>query len=157
MKDNTDSGLPPVRSFFWQFMNAAPITEGALSIKTVVHHVNETIKLLYVSRSAADIAHCLFWIDWSQIEPLHFWDFSIFHYAAFGIKICLVLPRIYVARLVFWLPDDIDTRVATYQAHFNPALIAAYSAKPSAFNAFDCSGTHPPIKKSNRLCIGFFF
>ena len=34
-------------------------------------------------------------------------------------------PSIRVARLVFWLPDDIDTRVATYQALFNPTLIAA--------------------------------
>lgn len=94
-----------------------------------VHHEKKTIKLLYASRSAAVSAHCLLWIDWSPVEPLHFGDFSIFDYTAIEIR----MRRFFLSPLSWlggsvafsWLTGEIDTRVASYQAkHFNPALIA---------------------------------
>lgn len=67
-------------------MNAAIIIREPQVLKWVPHE-NETIRLLYASRSAAVSAHCLIWIARSPIEPLHFGDFSFFHYTAIGIRI----------------------------------------------------------------------
>lgn len=129
-----------------------------------VHHENETIKLLYASRSAAVSAHCLLWIDRSPIEPLHFGDFSIFDYTAIEIRMRRLFSLLtwwlgYFFFPFFWLPDEIDTRAATYQAkHFNPPLIA--DIVPSfLFTAFDCMGIQPPIahEKNDRSYMGLFF
>lgn len=87
------------------------------------------------------------------------WDFSIFDYTAIEIRMCrFFLSLSLVAWLpFFWLTDEIDTRVASYQAkHFNLPLIA--DIVPSfLFAAFDCMGIQPPIvhKRNDRSYIVF--
>lgn len=85
MKGNTDSGLPPKRRFLAVY-ECSCNHPGEPQVLKWVHHENETIRLLYASRSDAVSAHCLLWIDRSPIEPLHFGDFSIFDYTAIEIR-----------------------------------------------------------------------
>lgn len=143
-------------------MNAAVITEGSLEYLNGSITRKETIRLLYVSRSAAVSAHCLLWIERSPIEPLHFGDFSIFDYTAIEIRTrrASPLPQLGGAAASPWLTDEIDTRVASYQAlRFNPPLIA--DIVPSfLFTACDCN-TQPSVahKRNDRsyvVCVGFF-
>lgn len=112
------------RSAFWHLTNAAVITSGEAGVLKRLHQQKETIKLLYASRSEAVFAHCLVWIAWSPIEPLHFGDLSIFEDTSIEIRMFrqLLSPTL----LSFsWLTREIDTRLRSFQKkRFNPPLIA---------------------------------